>query len=964
MDARTFLRRVVGTDGSYCLFALRRGETEADTKKTQRFFTDVDDLVRDAEALDNKGWDTYFSLATFHDDSSRFAANAKQMRAVYLDLDCGPDKADPPGGGRPKGYVDQPTALKALRSFCRGYALPEPLVVNSGYGVHVYWALDAPVSVDEWKPVAEAMKAACAARGLLADPAVTADAARILRIPGTHNYKAEDPVKVTVWAGAEAPQPTSLAVLADLLGVDEEVQLAPMTGTSRARDAMSALQEKLSNNMTSRFRSIMERTAEGTGCEQLGDMVRNPESVDEPTWRAGLSIAAHCVDADRAIQFISEGHPDYDPDEARRKARATKGPYTCAKFDDLVPNVCTNCPHWGKIKSPIVLGRELDAAPEETVTVEVRDRDTGILKEYDVPKLPKPYVRGSSGGIYKLTEDEDGNPDHVLIYAHDLYVIRRAFDALEGKESVLLRLHLPKDGVREFSIPLHVVHSRQELATALASQGVTARGEKQWAAIGYYIMDWIEELQMTTAASTARRQFGWTEGMETFLLGDREYAVGAVRSNTPTPLTQQYIPAFKPKGSLEEWKELVRVYDQPGMEVYQLVMCASFGSPLMAFLPDSGLLIHLNSHTGYGKTTLQLAALSVWGSPELLNLAHKDTNNSTLLRVEAMKNLPVTLDEMGNITPAEVSDLAYAITQGRQKNRMAGGANIERVRGDPWALIAISSANASLYDKLDALKADNKAEKSRILEIHMATHTRAGEKADMAVFERKIKRECYGFAGDVFIKYVVNNRDRVLELILGLQLRLDEAAGVKGEDRFLSSGLSCSLAAGLLAQKLGLLDYDMKHLFDYTVALLDKRRDELSAAALPAPDLLAAYLAENTDRILRIDSARRGGGSSELVVPDAIARGALVARYEPDKKQLCLLPKPFRTWCTKQQLSYDALLSELEDTYEVQRNVKRYLTKGTAMEPLNAKVTVINMDLPEEAGRAAPAMEFVSDDAQ
>jgi len=967
MDARKFLERTVGTEGYYCLFVLQRGATEAATKKIQRFFDTIEDLLQEANKFDSRGWDTYFSLATFNEDSNRYAANARQMRALYLDLDCGEDKANPPDGGRPKGYIDQKAALRALTSFCRGYALPDPIVVNSGNGVHVYWTLDVPVSVAEWRPVAAALKAACVSRDLLADPAVTADAARILRIPGTHNYKYGEASEVVVWDGADTPAPVSLDTMADLLGVSAGVPLVPMdtAGNSRVRESMSAMQEKLSSNLTSRFRTILDRIVEGTGCAQIEGMVRAPASVDEPLWRAGLSIAAHCADSERAIQFISKGHPDYDPDDTTRKAQGIKGPYTCAKFDGYSPGICEGCPHWGKIKSPIVLGKELDAAPEEPITVEVRDRDTGIVKEYDVPKLPKPYVRGSSGGVYKMTEDEEGNPDHVLIYAHDLYVIRRTFDALAGSESVLLRLHLPKDGVREFSVPLHVLHSRQEFSKALASQGVTARGEKQWAAIGYYIMDWIEELQMTTTASAARRQFGWTEGLESFLLGDREYTEGAVRNNTPTPMTQQYIPAFKPKGSLEEWKELVAVYDQPGMEVYQLVMCASFGSPLMAFMPDSGLTIHLNSSTGYGKTTLQLAALSVWGEPQLLALADKDTDNSKLLRLEAMKNIPVVFDEMTSTSPENISDLVYSITQGMQRNRMAGGANVERIRGEPWALIAISSGNASFYDKLDVLKADNRAEKSRVLEIRMATHVRAGSKADMSVFERKIKRECYGFAGDVFINYVVNNKDRVLELILGVQARLDEAAGLGTADRFISSGLSCSLAAGLLAEKLGLLQYDMKRLFDYTVALLDTRKGELDASALPAPDLLASYLAENTDKILRIDSTRRGGGSSDLVVPDAAAHGQLVARYEPDLKKLYLLPKPFRGWCSKQQLSYDALLKELGNTYTVRRNVKRHITKGTPMEPLHAKVTIIDMELAgEEATSNVVAMERPADSAK
>jgi len=44
---------------------------------------------------------------------------------------------------------------------------------------------------------AEALKAACAHYGFHADPSVTADVARILRVPGTHNWKIpEEPLDV------------------------------------------------------------------------------------------------------------------------------------------------------------------------------------------------------------------------------------------------------------------------------------------------------------------------------------------------------------------------------------------------------------------------------------------------------------------------------------------------------------------------------------------------------------------------------------------------------------------------------------------------------------------------------------------------------------------------------------------------------------------------------------------------
>ena len=63
------------------------------------------------------------------------------------------------------------------------------MLINSGYGIHVYWVLTESISYAEWLPVAQGLKDMCIQHNLLADNGVTADAARVLRVPGTRNHK-------------------------------------------------------------------------------------------------------------------------------------------------------------------------------------------------------------------------------------------------------------------------------------------------------------------------------------------------------------------------------------------------------------------------------------------------------------------------------------------------------------------------------------------------------------------------------------------------------------------------------------------------------------------------------------------------------------------------------------------------------------------------------------------------------
>jgi hypothetical protein len=111
------------------------------------------------------------------------------------------------------------------------------------------------------------------------------------------------------------------------------------------RGEMDEVTKALLGNYTNRFKTIMLKTVKGEGCNQLKYIIEHQATMSEPMWRAGLSIAKFCVDADVAIEKISSGHPEYSPMMADRKVRGIKGgPYTCAKFEEYNSGGCDGCP--------------------------------------------------------------------------------------------------------------------------------------------------------------------------------------------------------------------------------------------------------------------------------------------------------------------------------------------------------------------------------------------------------------------------------------------------------------------------------------------------------------------------------------------------------------------------------------------------------------------------------------------
>ena len=185
MNTTQFLSTVLGDDGFYCIYAIRK----KDGKHVQKFYSSIDSINDSALNFDHEGYDAYFGLGTFVEDTNRKAENVSQMRAFFLDIDC--------GEGKP--YPDKAHGIHALQGFCKELSLPIPtLTVDSGRGLHVYWALAEPCTKQAWLPIASQLKMACVENGFEVDPAVTSDMARILRVPGTHNFKSTPPSSVRI----------------------------------------------------------------------------------------------------------------------------------------------------------------------------------------------------------------------------------------------------------------------------------------------------------------------------------------------------------------------------------------------------------------------------------------------------------------------------------------------------------------------------------------------------------------------------------------------------------------------------------------------------------------------------------------------------------------------------------------------------------------------------------------------
>ena len=937
METIDFLQRALGDDGFYCVFASH----SAEDRRVQKFYDSIDAVLTTAQKLDESGFDAYFALATFRESGSRKVDNVNQLRAFFLDLDCGPSK----------DYANQNDAMIALRRFCKELDLPTPLLINSGRGIHVYWFLSEPVSIDEWLPVAERLKKLCAKHKLLADPAVTSDAARVLRVPTTHNHKADPPLLVGFF-GSDMPKPMHIDVFKEYIGAD----LIPLP-TRHIPSGSNAVMDALRGNKKNVFLDIINRTRAGTGCEQIKNILTNQDGIPEPLWRAGLSIAKFCEDGQKAAHLMSKNHPEYDAQNTLKKMALIKGPYLCTTFDEFNPNVCNDCPNRGKIKSPINLGSRIREATEEDNIVEAPSIDLPDTptNTYIIPAYPAPYFRGANGGIYTRVTLPDGEVTEKAIYHNDLYVVRRLWDTELG-EAVVMRLHLPKDGVREFTIPLSAVNSREEFRKQMSMYGVAVSKMDD---IMQYTTTWVNELQANSVADEAHKQFGWTsDECKSFILGNQEIFGDRVEFNPPSNQTIGLFPSFEPKGTLEEWKDTINFYNRDGFELHQFVVGSSFGSILMNLSPVNCAALHIHSkESGVGKTTAMFAGVSVWGRPEELVLNQHDTFNIKMHRGEIYHNLPLYMDELTNSTANELSNLAYQLTGGRQRGRMTSGGNAERYRGDAWKLLSVTTGNTSIIERISMAKAMPKAEAQRILEVKVdRLFDDAGDKKQQDTFSAELDKY-YGTAGKEYVQYVITNLDAVKKLIEEVRVKVDVAAGLTSENRFWSAFTTNTMAGLILAKRAGLIDYDVGKIFKWAVSMLKQNKNYVSDMSASVEEVLNDYIHEHWSNVLWIKSTddlrkQNNNGLDSLVVPEALPRGKLVARYETDIKVAYLIPKPLRMWCGEQQINYAAFLQDLKTNMGATKSKMR-LSKGTHMQlpPTDVIVVSCSVGKNDEAGR-------------
>jgi Family of unknown function (DUF5906) len=390
LTTREFLRSVLPDEGPYYLMIQNPGK---ETKFHWSYPT-IEAMAAGAQEYAAKGCSVWHGCAGYkaafverpdmrspgkHRKHYRVAENVRGMRAFWIDVDCGAAKA-----ASGDGYATHAEATKAVLKFCADVGLVEPLILDSGNGVHVYFPLAEMATPEEWKSGAEALKAALAVAGVRQDLTRTADGSSVLRPVGTHNRK--DPsnpklVQVIQRGGGVMTLEAFKAALGHCGGASASVSRS--TGAREqvsegvlgdvpayVREAAGMAGNALAKHDGSRRGEPASFKRIESECALMAHVTAKAGDVGRDAWFGALTVLH---ESEEGVEYAVErwdGHPGFSEDETRSKFDSINGkPQTCRKLATSSEGraICSGCKHHGSKGfenglSPIVFGREPLAA--------------------------------------------------------------------------------------------------------------------------------------------------------------------------------------------------------------------------------------------------------------------------------------------------------------------------------------------------------------------------------------------------------------------------------------------------------------------------------------------------------------------------------------------------------------------------------------------------------------------------
>lgn len=907
MDAKDFLQRVLpDSDGNLY------GAVVANGKFYQHKFTNIQALIHYADKCKEKRCDVYFATGRFGE--RRTASDCRNKRALYLDIDTGHGKL----------YSTKKDAVKALYDFCdSGFTRPN-ILVDSGGGIHAYWTFTHDISTESWLPMATALKELCEIHGLDADPTVTADAARILRIPGTYNVKNDSPREVKViHATTKEFKPKRLQ---KSLGVLKGKSLSKLGALAQEMDLDFAASGEgvpfFAGKIIERC-NVLKYTYETGGANQV-----------EPLWMAQLSLMAYAVDGSEYIHSLSDQHADYDYRRTEKKyaqrlnvkESGKYGPPLCKTLGMYLPEKCKTCRFSGRIKSPIVLGREEDGT-----------------------ELPFPYKQDDKA-IYRLENKENENGEveskavKILSFAIEDFQL---FSSPDPSAGMVYRFSVDKYGNKQATFTTSALADKRKLLVELSNSDVPLHPH-EYTEFVKLMTTWADKMIQAKQVGQPTLAMGWAKVDEkpAFTLIDRTITQSSGNKEV-TFLDREFVKDFTPQGGREAWLELAHYLTSENRHAVTAGILSAFAAPLISFTGVNGCVLALVSDkSGTGKSTALRTAQAVWGDPRRGVNALDDTPLSVANRMGRLNNLPAFWDELRMKEQVEKFVLLmFQVSQGKERSRLRSNITTQHV--GTWNTLITVASNESITDHVRHLVHGTDAGLLRVFEVTVPYLQR---RKDIDSMSASLDNN-FGNIGGEYAEWLVSNHGKLLPLLEKVKLQFSKRVHADSAERFWVATCSSLLTAAIVTNRLGFTAVDISQFTNWLVKEFLRSRAEQTMDFDPvevrAKKYLFQFLDIHKDQLVVFDHLSGKGVASVGTLHSPLPRGEILGVYAIKDKKVRVKKTVFAEWIYEHHKEpHTRLIDALKSQGCMER--KASVSVGVA-NAVQARAPVLDVPLDDEA---------------
>lgn len=271
------------------------------------------------------------------------------------------------------------------------------------------------------------------------------------------------------------------------------------------------------------------------------------------------------------------------------------------------------------------------------------------------------------------------------------------------------------------------------------------------------------------------------------------------------------------------------------------------------------------------------------------------------------------------------------------------------------------SANDSIVNALAEHSFDATAQMSRVLEVEAVDINKIYKPAEFLECQRLVRSVLgnYGTAGDIYMRYVVANQDKIEAMILQIEALFIKETRLNSNFRFWTYMCTRVITGLSIAKKLGLVDYDIPRIFKYLKSLVLSSLKKLERYEWKPENLLSDFL--NSHLGVRVDVVFATRPAEMVDIPangeandigyvkayPAFGRD-LEIRVELTERRGYISTRAIRNWCSEVNVPYDVFLGSLRDANLLRKeSTKVTLGKQTRFRD-SGRTNCVEINMPTE----------------